>query len=364
MLDEVESKQSKSTTRKSYVVAGVSPGVAALVVDLVVMLAPTTHPEPDCNRYWTWYCEKHRSLLKLHDISTAVTDVPATVSVTGVVAEAGAAIRSSPTVRKATMRRAILGMLGGRPVRRGAFAQGTTPHNPLQPHSDDALFRRGFHTPGAAVSGFENPMSRSRLLPLLFASALVAGTLLAASQPAMAWRVTATPDWSAPYPGGPWTFAMRVTNTGNTSMRVTAFSVWTNWGDPPTQAQPQHTSTSLPIEIPMGAQVRFTFTFNVPASAASGRFHLDASLSAGAPNATGGWTPSAAGAFPGWNFTVLSEPPAPAGGSSGLSLPLGPATPLILLAVAAGVGGVSIAALVVRKRRRLAATRVLPAKQP
>jgi len=191
-------------------------------------------------------------------------------------------------------------------------------------------------------------MARARRRAAAVALAL-ACALLAAAQPAAAWRVNSTPVWSSPYPGQPWTFQMRVNNTGNVSIFVTGFNVWTNWGDPPTQGQPQHTSTALPVPLAEGANALFRFTINVPVSAAGQQFHLYAVLTAASSNGSGGWTAPVPGAFPGWNFTVLSANPAP-GANNGGSSPLQSNTFLVGLSLAA-IGAIGLAILATRQRR-------------
>jgi hypothetical protein len=100
-------------------------------------------------------------------------------------------------------------------------------------------------------------------------------------------------------------------------MQVSDFTIWTNWGDPPTTAEPQRTSTALPVAIDAGGTLDFGFTVNVPASAAGGHYHLAGEIVAANPNGTGGWGVPTSGSFVGWNFTVLSSPPVP---GSSLSL--------------------------------------------
>jgi hypothetical protein len=136
----------------------------------------------------------------------------------------------------------------------------------------------------------------------------------------------------------------QVANDGNTSMQVTEFTVWANWGELPTKANPQPTSTALPITIALGAQEDFVFTVNVPASAAGQPYHLGAKLVAQNQNGTG-WAEPTYGVFPGWNFTVLSSPAASSTPSSQV-----PIYSIIVIALFA----VSISLRVFVKRRRRA----------
>src|SRR5690349_26334 len=169
--------------------------------------------------------------------------------------------------------------------------------------------------------------------------------ITAASPPAAAWRGNALPVWTSPYPGAPWTFLMRFTNTGNLSMQVTDFTVWTNWGDPPTSADPQETSTSLPVVIAAGGFSEFSFTLNVPSSAAGHLQHLDGRLMAQNQNGSVWTTPSSGTISGGFNFTVLSTPPL-APGSYNYPIPI-----YTLIVIALFAVSISLRIYMIQRRR-------------
>lgn len=156
-------------------------------------------------------------------------------------------------------------------------------------------------------------MSVSKNAARAAAALTVVLVLAAIAGPAAAWRSNAIPVWTSPFPAAPWTFVMRLTNTGNSTMQVSGFTVWTNWGDPPTSSDPQDTSTSLPVAIAAGSFTEFSFTLNVPASAAAHQQHLDGKIVAEDQNGSGWTAPSSGTISRGFNFTVLSTPPSAPG---------------------------------------------------